>query len=64
MVESRDVGQSVGRQDDELDDRPELDEEQDELFTFRSGARIILFLGIAFLVLSVLCWLVGGPQQQ
>ena len=64
MSDSRDVGQLDSRNDDEIDDSTEVGEEQDELFTFRSGLRIILVLAAAFLVLSVLCWLVGGPQQQ
>ena len=63
MSDRRIDGQTDRRTEDELGS-PEIEEEQEELFTFRSGLRILLVLAVAFLLLSALCWLVGGPQQQ
>lgn len=64
MTGSREVGESESRAEDEVDASSEFGEEQEELFTLRSGLRILLVLAVAFLLLSALCWVVGGPQQQ
>ena len=36
----------------------------DEAFSLRGGLRFLVALAAVILVLSVLCWLVGGPTGQ
>lgn len=36
----------------------------DESFSLRGGLRFLIVVAAVILLLSVLCWLVGGPTNQ
>lgn len=36
----------------------------DEAFSLRGGLRFLIAVAAVILLLSVLCWLVGGPTNQ
>ncbi len=36
----------------------------DESFSLRGGIRFLIAVAVVVLLLSILCWLVGGPTNQ
>ena len=48
----------------ELDHGEAPERAGDESFSLRGGLRFLFVVAAAILLLSVLCWLVGGPQNQ
>ncbi len=36
----------------------------DESFSLRGGLRFLIAVAVVILLLSILCWLVGGPTNQ
>lgn len=51
-----------GRIEPALDATPES--AGDEAFSLRGGLRFLVAVAAVILILSVVCWLVGGPTAQ